>query len=254
MKCSSGMRVAAVLLASLLVAAIPAHARDKNDKKEKPAAAQTVDSGSFGIFVRGQRVATETFNIQQQNGASSIKSQFKETGGNDTTAQKSDLQITSAGALVKYDWSQSVGGSLTVVPSNDFLLERVTPPSAGKAAEQPFLMPSTSSILDNNFFIHREVLAWRYLAANCKSDPAGLKCDHTPGDFGVLVPQDRASLHVRMELVGKEKVTIRGTERELLRLNLTGDNLAWALWVDDHDQFKLLRVAIAADNTEVVRD
>lgn len=251
MKFASGMRAVALLSVSLLVAVIPAHA---GDKKEKPAPAQTVDSGSFGIFIRGQRVATETFNIQQQNGASSIKSQFKEAGGGDSATQKSDLQITSGGALLKYDWSQSAGGSLTVVPSNDFLLERVMPPASTKAAEQPFLMPSTSSILDNNFFIHREVLAWRYLAANCKSDPAGLKCEHTPGDFGVLIPQDRASLHVRMELVGKEKVMIRGTERELLRLNLTGDNLAWALWVDDHDQFKLLRLAIAADNTEVVRD
>jgi hypothetical protein len=26
------------------------------------------------------------------------------------------------------------------------------------------------------------------------------------------------------------------------------------LWVDDHDQFKLMKVAIPADNTEVVRD
>ncbi|MGB8060339.1 MAG: hypothetical protein WCF26_00395 [Candidatus Sulfotelmatobacter sp.] len=250
MKFATGIRVAALLVASLLVAIVPAHGREK---KEKAAGAKMVDSGSFGIFVRGQRVATETFSIQQQNGASSIKSQFKETSGNDTATQKSDLQITSSGELLHYEWSQSAGGSVTVAPNNDFLLERITPP-AGKTAEQPFLMPSTSSILDNNFFVHREVLAWRYLAADCKSDPAGLKCEHTPGDFGVLVPQDRASVHVRLELVGKEKVMIRGNERELLRLNLTGDNFAWALWVDDHDQFKLMRVAIAADNTEVVRD
>jgi hypothetical protein len=252
-KFATGIRLAAaVVLAFWLAAFIPARA---SQKKEKPAGgAQTVDSGSFGVFIRGQRVATETFTIQQQNGASSIKSQFKETGGNDTGTQKSDLQITSTGDLLHYDWSQSAGGSLTVAPNNDFLLERITPPSSGKAAEQPFLMPSTSSILDNNFFIHREVLAWRYLAANCKSDPAGLKCEHTPGDFGVLVPQDRASVHVRMEMVGKEKVIVRGAERELLRLNLTGDNFSWALWVDDHDQFKLVRVAIAADSTEVVRD
>ncbi|HZC22771.1 MAG TPA: hypothetical protein VE866_05480, partial [Candidatus Binatia bacterium] len=81
MKFASGIPLAALLGASLLVTIVPAHGRDKDkdkDKKEKPAAAQTVDSGSFGIFVRGQRVATETFSIQQQNGASSIKSQFKE--------------------------------------------------------------------------------------------------------------------------------------------------------------------------------
>ena len=38
-------------------------------------------------------------------------------------------------------------------------------------------MPSTSAILDNNFFVHREVLAWRYLAiAPCKDENGHLKC------------------------------------------------------------------------------
>jgi hypothetical protein len=115
-------------------------------------------------------------------------------------------------------------------------------------------MPSSSAILDNNFFIHREVLVWRYLAADCKQDGGNLRCQQGPADFGTLVPQDRTSLSVRMELVGKEKVTIRGTERELLRLNLSGENFAWSLWVDGQDQFKLIRVAIPADDTEVVRD
>jgi hypothetical protein len=68
------------------------------------------------------------------------------------------------------------------------------------------------------------------------------------------VPQDRTSLKVQIEVVGKEKVTIRGAERELLRLNLSAEDFDWALWVDDHDQFKLIRVAIPADSTEVVRD
>ena len=47
-------------------------------------------------------------------------------------------------------------------------MERMTASGTGKPAEQPFLMPSTTAILDNNFFVHREVLAWRYLAADCK--------------------------------------------------------------------------------------
>ena len=73
-------------------------------------------------------------------------------------------------------------------------------------------------------------------------------------EFGVLVPQDRTSMRVRLELAGREKVTIRGTERELLRLNLKGEAFAWTLWVDDKDQFKLMRVEIADDNTIVLRD
>jgi hypothetical protein len=114
-------------------------------------------------------------------------------------------------------------------------------------------LPSSSPILDNNFFVHREVLAWKYLAvAPCKDENNHRHCE--PADFGALVPQDRTSMSVRMELVGKEKVTIRGAERELLRLNLSGENYQWALWVDEQDHFKLMKVSIPADNTEVVRD
>jgi hypothetical protein len=115
-------------------------------------------------------------------------------------------------------------------------------------------MPNTSAILDNNFFIHREILAWRYLATNCQTANGTLKCQQGPVEFGVLVPQDRTSMRVRLELAGREKVTIRGTERELLRLNLKGEAFAWTLWVDDKDQFKLMRVEIADDNTIVLRD
>ena len=227
-----------------------AYARDKKSQN-KP---QTVDSGTFGIFVKGQRVANETFTIQQQNDASVIKSQLKEIVGTDPSSQKSDLEITSTGALLHYDWSQSSGASLSVFPDNEFLKERITTSPSAKAAEQAFLMPNTSAILDNNFFVHREVLIWRFLGAACKAEGGGWKCQQDPGEFGVLVPQDRTSIHVRLELVGKEKVTIRGAERELLRLNLKGENFEWALWVDDKDQFKLIRASIPADNTEVVRD
>ncbi len=70
----STRRALAIVLASSFAALTPAHASDKKDK-QKAAANQTIDSGSFGIFIKGQRVATETFHIEQQNGASIIKSQ-----------------------------------------------------------------------------------------------------------------------------------------------------------------------------------
>jgi len=223
------------------------------DKKPKPAPNPVVDSGSFGVFIRGQRVLTEAFHIEQENGLSVIKSQIKDAAASNTV-QKSELVITSSGEMIRYDWSQESGGSLTVLPNNDFLIERITTGGTAKPAEHPFLMPTTSMILDNNFFVHREVLVWRYLAADCSSEGGNLKCQQGPVEFGTLVPQDTTSMRVRVELVGKEKVSIRGTERELLRVNLTGETFEWALWVDPQDQAKLIRVSIPADNTEVVRD
>jgi len=243
----------AVILASSLAVFTGAHAADKKDKA-KPVPTQTVDSGSFGIVIRGQRVATETFNIEQQNGNSIIKSQLKETSGGDSTSQKSNLELTAHGELLRYEWSQSSGGSLTVFPDNEFLKERITTSASAKPAEQAFLLPSVTPILDNNFFVHREVLAWKYLNGVCQPSGGDTKCRQEPADFGALIPQDRTSMSVRMELVGKEKITMRGAERELMRLNLSGESFQWALWVDDHDHFKLMRVAIPADSTVVDRD
>lgn len=236
---------------ALLACAVASHAGDKKVNANPPGS-QTVDSGSFGVFVRGQRVMTETFSVQQDNGASTVKSHLQEAG-NSNAGQSSELQMMGSGELIRYDWNDA-NSSLVVTPKNEFLLEKITTGASTKPAEQPFLMPNTSAILDNNFFVQREVLAWRYLATNCHSDNGTLKCQQGPVEFGVLVPQDRTSMPVRMELVGREKVAIRGAEHELLRLNLKGEAFNWNLWVDDKDQFKLMRVQILDDNTEVVRD
>jgi len=247
-------KIHTVLLAMVCGTMLSAAWAGDKKNQSKPAGPQTVDSGSFGIFVKGQRVATETFTVQQQASSSVIKAQLTETTGSDPVTQKSDLEMTPKGEIIRYQWSQSSGGSLTVLPNNEFLLEKIMTSSSSKPAEQPFLMPNTSAILDNNFFIHREVLVWRYLAGSCKPEGGSMKCQQDPGDFGVLIPQDRNSMHVRVELVGKEKVSVHGTDRDLMRLNLKGDSFDWALWVDEQDQFKLIRVAIPADSTEVVRD
>jgi hypothetical protein len=245
-------RIGAIVLISTLAAFAASPSRDKNDKS-KPSGPVIVDSGAFGVFVRGQRVATETFSVQMQYTNSIIKSQFKEINASDSASQKSDLEMTSSGELIHYEWSQASGGSISVFPDNEFLKERITTSPSKPAAEQAFLLPTATPVLDNNFFIHREVLAWKYLAiAPCKDEKDHRRCE--PADFGTLIPQDRTSMSVRMELIGKEKVTIRGAERELLRLNLHGESFDWALWVDESDHFKLIRVAIPADNTEVVRD
>jgi hypothetical protein len=237
---------------TVLAGATLLSAGDKKDKPKAPAV-QMVDSGSFAVFVKGQRVATETFSVQQDNGVSVVKSRLQETGTSAGAGQSSELQMTGSGELVRYQWNDA-SGSLVVTPNNEFLLEKITTAASSKPAEQPFLMPNTSAILDNNFFIHREVLAWRYLAADCHTESGSLKCQQGPVEFGVLVPQDRTSMRVRMELVGREKLTFRGTDRELLRLNLKGEAFSWALWLDDKDQFKLMRVLIQDDNTEVVRE
>src|SRR5262252_9436009 len=64
-----------------------------------------VDSGSFGVFMNGRRVATETFSIQQGPNGSIATSEFKTDQGNSSqTSQSSELDLSSSGDIRKYEW------------------------------------------------------------------------------------------------------------------------------------------------------
>jgi hypothetical protein len=236
----------------LLAASTVAGASDKDDKA---ATAQMVDSGSFGVFMNGRRVATENFSIHQSNTGSSIVSEFKSEAGTDKAAQRSEWQMSPSGELRKYEWKEISPGQAqaVVLPNQEFLIERFKAGPQDKEVEQPFMMPASTSLLDDYFFVQREVLAWKYLASSCKQDKGALQCplkQHV--QFGALNPHARSSSSVTLEFTGREKVTLRGAEVELNRLDLKGDSGTWSLWLDD--QFKLQRILIAGENTEVVRD
>jgi hypothetical protein len=65
-------------------------------------------------------------------------------------------------------------------------------------------------------------------------------------------PHQRSSVPLSLEFTGRDKVTIRGAERELNKFVLRSEGGDWTIWVDD--QFKLQRILITSDATEVVRD
>src|SRR5260370_3625033 len=181
----------AIVLGCAFAAQAPAQKQDtaKDKDKARPPAAATVDSGSFGVFIKGQRVVTESFSVQQERGLSIIKSHLKDASGTANYDQSSELQIMPNAQLVRYEWEETTPAvsSLVVTPSNEFLIEKISTSTSAKPAEQPFLMPNTSMILDNNFFVHREVLLWRYLAADCHPEGGNLQCQKGPLECGVLV-------------------------------------------------------------------
>ena len=236
----------------LLGASSAAAASGKDDKAPT---AQNVDSGSFGVFMNGRRVATETFSVHQSSTGSSIVSEFKSEAGADKAEQKSEWQMSPNGDLRKYEWKEVSPGQsqAAVVPNQEFLTERFRASPQDKELEQPFMLPASSSLLDDYFFVQREVLVWKYLASSCKQDKGALQCPLKQRvQFGALNPHSRSSISVTLEFAGREKVTIRGAEVELNRLDLKGESGTWTLWVDD--QYKLQRILIQDGNTEVVRD
>ena len=242
-----------VLLGGLLLTPLRGFAGDKD--KVKDASATAVDSGSFGVFMNGRRVATETFSIQQSATGSVIASEFKTDADANKSAQSSELQLTPGGDIRRYEWKELNPGKAqaTIAPNNDFLMEHVSTGPGGKVEEQPFLLPASTNILDDYFFIHREVLVWRYLSTACKQESGTVQCPASQKtQLGTLNPHQRSSSPVSLEFTGRDMVPIRGTPRELNKFILRSEGGDWTMWLDD--QFKLQRILVASDNTEVVRD
>jgi hypothetical protein len=249
-----GAEFSAILIIGGLCLALPIGAAAA-DKDEKAPGTQMVDSGTFGVFINGRRVATETFSIHQNSSGSSVTSEFKTEAGADKAVQTSDWQMTAGGDLRKYEWKEVSPGQsqATVAPDKDFLIERFRSNPQEKEQEQPFMLPASSSVLDDYFFVQREVLAWKYLATSCKQEKGALQCPLKQRvQYGALNPHARSSISAGVEFAGREKVTIRGVEQELNRLNMKLDSAEWTVWLDD--QFKMQRILIAAENTEVIRD
>lgn len=247
MKFGAMARTGAVLLLLNVIAV----AGDKDNKAKE---GQMVDSGTLGVFMNGHRVATETFSVQQNAGGSVITSQFKTDEG-EKSEQSSELQLTPNGEIRKYEWKELSPGKAqaTVAPNNDFLMEHISKSPEEKPEEQPFLLPTSTNILDDYFFIHREVLIWRYLATACRQEKGDVQCPAgQKTQFGALNPHQRSSMPLTVEFTGREKIAIRGSEKELNKFILRSEGGDWTMWLDN--QFKVQKILIPSDSTEVIRD
>ena len=232
--------------------ATPAFAGDKKkDQKKNEPAATIVDNGSFGVFVSGRRVATETFTIKQFIDSSLTVSDIKLENSKET--QHSELQLTPHGDIMRYDWKESGGqekGETSVEPAQQFLMQKIK--ANDKYTEQPYLMPSSSAVLDDYFFSHRELLLWRYLASGCSPKPGQQGCELQKAQYGFVVPRQRTSGMATLNYVGKETVQIHGAIKELDKFSLSSEFGDWVLYLDENK--KMVRALILGEGTEIVRD
>ena len=209
---------------------------------------KVVDSGTFGIFQSGQRVATETFRIEQNAIHSITRSEIKSGDGATESSQSSELELLTNGELVKYSWHELKPdkSDFTLAPDQQVLIQHYSGSKTSK--DLPYLLTSSTSVLDDYFFIQREVLAWRYLAGQCVKTP----CQLNPADFSVVIPHQHSSGTVRIEFKGREKIVINGAETELNHFLLHADDLEWSLYLNQEQ--RLVKVEIPAQQTEAVRE
>ena len=148
----------AILFSTVLATSISLNAADQAKPKEK-AASKVADSGSFGIFMNGKRVGTETFNItetlnSEHNPAySTATSEIKFDDGHFKAAQSAEMQISARGELRSYNWHATVPQKeeSSVEPRDQLLVEHITPADQKKLDVQ-HMLPLSTVILDDNFF------------------------------------------------------------------------------------------------------
>jgi hypothetical protein len=235
---------ASLVVLFLVVASLPSFCGTK-----KPSA-QIIDSGTFGIFVNGKRVASEKFEITQTPELSVAKAELKIDQAR--TPQTAELQLSPNGNLIRYQWSQKDQGTAVVEPKDEFLIEHVSLTDPVKSAEQPFILPTSTLILDDYFFSQRQILIWRYLATQCHQKVNDKGCPLAPAQFGVIVPRQQTSMQVSVEYTGQQKVTLKGAEQDMSRFELHSEGNNWVVWMDE--AYKIQKIAIDADSTEVFRD
>jgi hypothetical protein len=243
-----------VLSFTVLFCLLPLLSSAKDAPKQDPNA-RTVDSGTFGVFQNEHRIATETFSIMQSSNGSVATSEFKTDPAVGNAAQSSRLQLTPNGEIISYEWKEISPGTsgASVGPNNEFLAERFHDSGQTKEQQQQFLLPLSTSIVDDYFFVQREILVWRYLATACKTQKGVLQCPlKQEVKFGSLNAHSRISTSVSMSFMGPDDVTVKGNAVKLSRIDMKSDSGSWSLWMDD--QFKLIRILDTDTNIEVVRD
>jgi hypothetical protein len=242
-------------LMTALTWCVAASAAPLPKEKEKEHEGKNVDSGAFVVFQNGHRVGTETFSIYQTSNGSVINSEFK-TENTPPDVQTSEMQLTATGDVRRYEWKElsPEKGESVVLPNSDFLTQKWSTGPQEKEHEQPYLLPASTTILDDYFFVHREVLAWKFFGQACKQEKGQVpQCPLKQRvQFGTLNPHQHSSAPLSAEFLGREKLTLKNGQQELIKLELKNDAGTWQLWLDD--QFKVMRMAIVGENTVVDRE
>jgi len=239
-------RLVALLLLLAPLTSLPAFAGNS----KKTVTGNVIDSGTFGVYLKGKRVATEKFDILQTPDMSVAKAELRLE--DNKGVQKAEMQMAPNGNLIRYQWEENGKGEAVVEPKDDFLVEHVTLTENDKKAEQPFVLPASTMVVDDGFFSHRELLIWRYLASQCQMKPGDKGCSLPSQQYGVIVPRQQTSMQITVEYKGAQKLNIHGADMDLQRFQLSGDGWDWTVWIDGG--YKIQKIAIPDESTEVYRE
>ena len=98
--------------------------------------------------------------------------------------------------------------------------------------------------------MHREVLAWKYLRLGVTNRQ--MQAHETQTIWNIESAAAYFGIRHHVVLLGPEMVAKGDTKEKRYKMELKSDGGIWQLWLDD--KFKVVRISIPSENTEVVRD
>jgi hypothetical protein len=211
----------------------------------------TVDSGSFVVMVGGKRVAKENFTMQQGANGNSVVSTLEFDNGTAKAQQQADLEVGSNGALHKYTWQELKPGKAKVVtePQDTFIVvhQKMSETDTGKDITHP-LDASTTSIVDENFYSHVQVLIWRYMAMNCD---AKMQCKFEEQKLPVFVPHEDMTQVFTLSYAGDQAILVKKSMMKANKFQVKTEVGEMTVWMDG---VKMVKLSLPGSNVEVVRE
>lgn len=226
---------------------------------EKPTAGLRVDAGTFLVLEHGTAIARESFTVTSVAEGSITESTIRVLDGS-KGEQRFRLELAGDGGLRRYEWHEAAPGRghLLLAPDGAFLKQQVGTKTEENIG-QSYVLTASTVVLDNNFFILRELLIWRYLREFCQPEAGHMACPAKEAPISHLpavVPLHHYSMQVAIRLEGPEKVALGASpalhEVELLRFAVEDDTGQWLLWVDS--QYRLQRLMHAGETIEILRE
>ncbi len=200
-----------------------------------PAAAER---GAFEIRLEGQKIGTETYEIQSRETEIEVHGWVELSINGQQLKQTTTLILSPAYQVRRYEWQQQAPKQTFARVQFDGPKASMEFPLTADTLDQREFVFETPDlvILDNNVFHHYLFLLRRY--------------DFTrggPQSVRILIPQEVLPALVTLEDRGEET---QGESRLRCLVMTSEDNQVW-LWLDENRQ--LVRLSVPQAKVEVVR-
>ena len=211
----------------------------EHSDKQNAGSVLAPEKGKFKIFVNGQQVGKEEFEISSSGADWTVRGNSELQSAQGNTHVTGTLNLKADGTPVHYQWSMQgpKKASADIVFKGtsadvELHLENARPYSQQFTFNSPQVV-----VLDNNLY-HQYVVLARLYDWNKKGSQS----------FAVLVPQEMTPGNITVDSLGKQDV---GGGVKLEELRVKTEDLELDLYLDGQ---KLVRIAAPSSNAEIVRE